>query len=298
MSRRRRRRGHAPPWVPEPPLELPVGRLIHVHGRGDVFVRDTGGEGPVLLLLHGWMASGSLNWIRQFAPLSDAGFRVLAVDHRGHGHGIRAQQPFRLVDCAADAAGLLRELGCAPVTAVGYSMGGPIAQLLARNHADVLEGIVCCATAATWSDPRMKATWRAMGFLRLGLGVFPNAAWRRGLRALGFPDSAETSWAAAELSRSNARDIAEAGRELGRYDGRPWLGALTVPSAVVRTTEDRDVPQHRQLELADCLGAPIFDAPGTHMAVAARADEFNAALLEAIASVRTRAAAPAHDAVA
>ena len=82
--------------------------------------------------------------------------------------------------------------------------------------------------------------------------------------------------------------MAEAGRELGRYDARPWLPSLTVPSAVVRTIEDADVPQHRQIELAQCLGAPTFDSPGTHMAVASRADEFNAALLAAIASVRER----------
>jgi len=297
-GRHRRRRRPAPPWAPVPPIELPRGCVVRVPDRGEVFVRDTGGDGPVLLLLHGWMASGALNWMRQFGPLSEAGYRVLAVDHRGHGHGIRSPQPFTLGDCAADAAGLVRELGCEPVTAVGYSMGGPVAQLLARDHADVLDGIVCCATAATWQDPRMKATWNAMGVLRFGLGVFPNASWRRGLRALGFPDSAETSWAASELSRGSAVDLAEAGRELGRYDGRAWLGSLSVPSAVVRTTEDRDVPQHRQIELANCLGAPIFDTPGTHLAVAARADEFNATLLEALASVRGRAAEPSRDAVA
>jgi pimeloyl-ACP methyl ester carboxylesterase len=298
VSRVRRRRP-APPSAPVAPIELPRGCAIHVPDRGEVFVRDTGGKGPALLLLHGWMASGSLNWMRQFGPLSAAGFRVLAVDHRGHGHGLRSPQPFRLADCAADAAGVVRTLGCGPVTAVGYSMGGPITQLLARDHHDVVDGIVCCATAATWQDPRMNRIWKAMAILRLILGLFPNAAWRRGLLALGFPDSAETSWAVAELSRSNARDVAEAGRELGRYDARGWLGSLGVPSAVVRTTEDRDVPQHRQFELAECLRAPIFDAPGTHMAVAVRADEFNAALLEAVASVRARAAAaPAHDAVA
>ena len=288
MSRFRRRRSPAPPGVPVALFELPRGCVISVHDRGEIFVRDTGGSGPVLLLLHGWMASGALNWARQFGPLADAGFRVLAVDHRGHGHGLRSPEPFRLADCAADAAGVVRTLGCGPVTAVGYSMGGPISQLMARDHADVVDGIVCCATAATWSDPRMKRIWRTMIVLRLILSVFPNASWRRGLRALGFPDSAETSWAASELSRSSARDMAEAGRELGRYDARPWLPSLAMPSAVVRTTEDADVPQNRQIELAQCLGAPMFDSPGTHMAVASRADEFNAALLAAIASVRER----------
>ena len=49
----------------------------------------------------------------------------MALDHRGHGRGIRSRRPFRLEDCADDAAALIDELGLGPVTAVGYSMGGP-----------------------------------------------------------------------------------------------------------------------------------------------------------------------------
>ena len=57
-------------------------------------------------------------------------FRVIAMDHRGHGRGIRTFAPFRLADCADDAAGLLSELGIKKVIPVGYSMGGPIALLM------------------------------------------------------------------------------------------------------------------------------------------------------------------------
>ena len=67
----------------------------------------------------------------------------------------------------------------------------------------------------------MKRFWRRMAALRLVLGVAPNASWRRGLRLVGFPDSPRTTWVAAELTRGSASDIAEAGRELGRYDGGP-----------------------------------------------------------------------------
>ena len=72
---------------------------------------------------------------------------MLAIDHRGHGRGLRSPAPFRLVDCADDAAALLRTLGAGPVIAVGYSMGGPIASLLARSHPDRSSGLVLCATA-------------------------------------------------------------------------------------------------------------------------------------------------------
>lgn len=259
---------------------------MHVPGRGELFVRDSGGSGPPVLLLHGWMFPSDLNWFTVYGPLQLAGFRVLALDHRGHGRGLRADAPFRLVDCAGDAAALLAQLGCGPAIAVGYSMGGPIAQLLARDHPERLSGIVLCATAREWRDVRLRALWNAMAVLRLGLNVFPYAAWRGLLQLAGFPRDRTTSWVAAELSRGSGRDIAEAGRELGRYDSRPWIGSLTVPAAVVLTTQDTAVPPARQRALAASLHAPVFEVAGDHMAVTVKADEFLAALLPAIAAVR------------
>ena len=57
------RRRRAPRLVPEPPIEPLPGRIVHVPGRGEFFLRDSGGDGPALLLLHGWMVSADLNWI-------------------------------------------------------------------------------------------------------------------------------------------------------------------------------------------------------------------------------------------
>ena len=52
----------------------------------------------------------------------------------------------RLADCADDMAALIDELGTGPVIAVGYSMGGPIAQLLWKRHPEKVAGLVLCAT--------------------------------------------------------------------------------------------------------------------------------------------------------
>jgi 3-oxoadipate enol-lactonase len=272
-------------WAPEPPVELLRGCLVRVHGVGELFVRDSGGDGPPVLLLHGWMFSADLNWYRAYGPLADAGYRVLALDHRGHGRGLRTDEPFSLAACASDAAAVVRELGLGPVTVVGYSMGGPIASLMTRDHPDMVSGLVLGATAAEWTEPRMKWLWRSMGLLRLFLNLFPLESWRWGLRRAGFPNSPITSWVASELSRGSGRDLAEAGRELGRFNSRPWIGRLHVPTAMIVTTSDTAVPPSKQYELADLLSAPVFEIDCDHSGVTVKGAEFARVLLKAIEAV-------------
>ncbi|MEO8689929.1 MAG: alpha/beta hydrolase [Solirubrobacteraceae bacterium] len=282
-----------PRWAPEPPIPLPPGCIVHVPGRGEMFLRDSGGDGPPLLLLHGWMFSADLNWYRNYGALAEAGYRVLAVDHRGHGRGIRSPEPFSLKDCADDVAALVAHLQIPPVLAVGYSMGGPIAALLARDHPEWVSGVVLGATAMDWSGRRMRTFWRTMAALRLAMGLAPESFWQRGLKAGGFPASPITTWTAAELSRGNSVDIAEAGRELGRFNSRSWIAGLDAPGAVIVTTQDTAVPPSKQRALAAAMSAPAFEVRGDHSSVITGADEFNAVLLQALDAVRDPRAAAA-----
>lgn len=258
-------------------------------GRGEFFIRDSGGDGPPVLLLHGWMFNADLNWGLAYEPLVAAGYRVLSMDHRGHGRGLRSRKPFRLADCAADCAAVLRETGATNAVAVGYSMGGAITQLLALEHRDSVAGIVMCATSANWNSKSMQRAWRAMPALRLALGVGGVAAFERTISQMGFPKNPRSEWVAAELSRGSSRDIAEAGKELGRHDTRDALRSIRMPAASIITTEDRSVPPAFQRELARGLGAREFEVRADHLASASHVHEFNTALLEAIAFVREEA---------
>lgn len=273
---------------PVPPFEVPPSRTVVVPDRGEFFLRDTGGTGLPVMLLHGWLASADLNWSGAYSALSGAGYRVLAIDHRGHGRGLRPLDPFRLADCAADAAAVLRELGTGPAIAVGYSMGGAIAQLMAHDHPDVVRGLVLSATKREFQHPGEKRAWRVMGLFRLWLAIAPYRGWKVGLRYAGLEESQATSWLISELLRTSPRDAAEAGREMGRFDSRPWVGSIRIPSAVVVTTKDRTVTPRRQLELAEALRAQVFEAPIDHVNVVGGRRLFNPALLEAIAAVSGR----------
>ena len=265
---------------------MPPARTVLVPGRGEFFIRDTGGEGPVVMLLHGWMASGDLNWCGAYGALIDAGYRVLAIDHRGHGRGLRPLTHFRLADCAADAAAVLRQLEVAPALVAGYSMGGAIAQLLARDHPDVASGVVLSGTAQHWQDARTRRIWRAMGVMGLTLSVAPRATWRWGLRRVGLPENEHTAWAQSELMRHSAVDLAEAGRELGRFDSRPWLGSIDLPFAMVLTSRDDAVSPRKQRALAEACRAEVFEVPIRHMDIVGRADLYNPALVQALQSLR------------
>ena len=238
-----------------------------------------------MLLLHGWLVSADLNWHAAYGPLREAGHRVLALDHRGHGRGLRPLVPFRLADCAADAAAIVRTLGLGRVIAVGYSMGGTIAQLLARDHRDVVAGLVLSGTCQHFQDPDTQRVWKWMGAAGVAMGLAPQRFFANGLRRQGIPDSEPAAWLLSELKRHNPKDTAEAGRELGRFDSRPWLRSIDVPAAMVLTARDRAVSPAKQRELADAVGATVFEVPLDHLQLTSRPDEYNPALLAAVAKV-------------
>jgi hypothetical protein len=93
--------------------------------------------------------------------------------------------------------------------------------------------------------------------------------------------------------RHSARDIAEAGRELARFDSRPWIGSVAVPVAVVVTTEDELVPVGNQRALAEASRARVFEAPVTHLEMGVSSDRYSPPLLRAIDAVSRRRAMPA-----
>src|SRR5690606_1554468 len=105
------------------PPDPPIDRTLDLPGHGRIHVRDLPGPpgAPAVLLLHGLGATARLNWGPSFRPLSQH-FRVLSLDHRGHGRGLRTTR-FRLEECADDAIAVVEALGVDRVVAIGYSMG-------------------------------------------------------------------------------------------------------------------------------------------------------------------------------
>jgi 3-oxoadipate enol-lactonase len=277
------------PWMPE-------GRFVRVEGRGELFTRIShhrDPDAPVVLLLHGWTASSDLQFVTAYAALSRH-YTFVGIDHRGHGRGLRTPEPFTLEDAADDAAALTTALGFGPVIAVGYSMGGPIAMLLAHRHPQLVSGVVVQATAMNWINTwKDRLLWRV---LPIAGSWLRSKGYRRYLnravpRIIGEDDSvrAYIPWLVSEMSRNDPFVMVDAGRALARYDARPWASNIGVPAASLITTADHLVPPRQQWALAAALGAETRQLDADHFAPLSNPREFADLTVELIDVVRQRA---------
>ena len=245
---------------------------MELPGRGTTFVREIAGPpgAPTVVLLHGLIASGGLNWFQAFEPLSKH-FRVVAPDLRGHGRGLRTWRRFRLADCADDVAELMSVLDIDRAIAVGYSMGGPVAQLLWHRHPARVSGLVMCATSNRFVPgvrTRMgmvTAVTAIAGSTRIGqlaTRIPVSAIQRQVPTAVRSRPDSFAQWAAAEMRRHDPRVLAEALAAVSNFNSTDWLHQVDVPTALMITKRDKAIPAPEQLRLL--LSAPsasthIFD---------------------------------------
>lgn len=275
---------------------LPPGAALELPGRGTTFVRQLPGPAgaPTLVLLHGWTATADLNWFTAYEALGRR-YRVVAVDHRGHGRGIRSKKLFRLEDCADDAMAVCDVLGIDRVIPVGYSMGGPVAQLMWKRHPDRVSGLVLCATSGYFVTSREeRLSFLGLSGLAAVARLTPLQARRWLTAQLYLQRKTEQwePWAIDEASMHDWRAVLEAGRAIGSFSSRSWIGEVDVPTSVVITMRDRVVPVRRQVRLFESIkGAEAFRVDGDHDAVVANADRFVPTLLRAAHSVVERVCA-------
>ncbi len=96
------------------------------------------GSGQPILLIHGFASSLRVNWVDTgwVRHLAREGYRVIALDNRGHGASQKLYSPddYRSTIMAEDARALLDHLSIARAHVMGYSMGAKITALLALGH--------------------------------------------------------------------------------------------------------------------------------------------------------------------
>ena len=258
------------------PVEVPPGRFVELPGRGTTFVRELSGPpgAPTVILLHGILGTGGTNWLTTMERLGRQ-FRVLALDLRGHGRGVRPPKRFRLADNADDVAATASALGISSAIVGGYSMGGPIAQLVWQRHRDLVGGLVLAATSYQFIHGAQArvflSAWASWGAQTTRIAeIAGRVPWRvaRGFVPTLVPTSGSLgAWGADEMRRHHPRSVIEASRELSVYDAGSWIGDIDVPTAVVLTTRDNALDPLWQLRLARSIrGAGVHPIADGHVA--------------------------------
>ncbi len=253
--------------------DLPVS---HFQGSdGTELVYREVGEGRPVVLFHGYLTNGPLNWVRfgHAARLAELGYRVVLPDLRGHGdsakpHDAAAYRPDGLVD---DGFALLAHLGLHGAKATGeggydlggYSMGGrTVARMLvrgARPGRAVVAGVGLEGLLDT--DYRRD---RFRHFLT-HLGTFP----------VGTP-----GWEAEAFLRWTGGDPAALLHVLGTSvdTSKEELARVAVPTLLLMGAHDHDHGSAEDLAALLPKGRCV-NVPGTHMSVVPK-PEFGAAIAE------------------
>jgi pimeloyl-ACP methyl ester carboxylesterase len=214
---------------------------------------DTGaaGRGDPVLLIHGFASSVRDNWQDPgwVDFLAREGFRVVALDCRGHGESEKLYDPAaygaRLM--AEDARRLLDHLGIQRADVMGYSMGARITAFLALAHPDRVRSAVFAGLGGNMVRPMAGTGPIAHALEAASIDEVTNA-------------TARTFRAFAEKTGSDLKALAACIRGAREPLGRETVATLRCPVLVV--TGGKDVIGGRAEELAALIpGAEALTVP-------------------------------------
>jgi len=235
---------------------------------------DPAGE-PVLLI-HGFASSASVNWVYPgwLKTLGEAGYRVIAIDNRGHGQSDKPHDPEKYYTAlmAGDAAALLTHLGIAEAHVMGYSMGARISAFMALAHPDRVRslvfgglGIGMCDGVGDW-DP-IAAALRAPSL--------DEVTHERGRMFRMFADQTKSDRFALAYCIQATRELI----------GRENIGRIEAPCLVAVGTKD-DIAGSPQELAAIMQDARALDIPNRDHMLAVGDRVFKAAVLDFYREIR------------
>jgi len=127
---------------------MDAAHVLDTEVRGHSIAYRMQGEGPPLVLLHGFLCD-SRCWRTQLDGLSDR-FKVIAWDAPGAGASSDPPETFTITDWASVLVSFLDALEIGPATVLGLSWGGMLAQEVYRLYPDRVERLVLADTYAGW----------------------------------------------------------------------------------------------------------------------------------------------------
>lgn len=234
------------------------------------------GDGPPVMLLHGFASNALVNWVRPgiVEALDTAGHTVVVYDARGHGHSDKPHDPAAYANDAmvGDAMGLIDHLGLGELSVVGYSMGAQVTAALIpeerRVRSAVLGGIGSRLLAPRPGERRYPAVAIAEG-LEAEDPATVTEPTPRSFRAFAEATGADRI-ALAAIQRSRL------------VSGHRDLASLDLPVLVV--VGERDTLVGDPEALVDALPrARLVRVPGDHLS-AVTSPDFVAAVIDFLAA--------------
>lgn len=240
---------------------------------GVAIAYETAGEGPPILLVHGFASTGRVNWwdTGWVKTLTEHGRMVITFDHRGHGASEKLYDPERYsaAEMAQDAHRLLGHLGIAEADVMGYSMGARVTAFLAISHPERVRRAVFAGLAS-----------------RMITGVGGSEAIARALEAPGREDVADPGARSfrvfAEQTKSDLRALAACIRSSRQKITAEELGTIRAPVLVVAGEKD-DVAGDVATLVRAIPGAKGVTLPGRNHMNAVGDRGYKAAVLEFLA---------------
>jgi 3-oxoadipate enol-lactonase len=247
---------------------------------------DSGGDGPVVVLSHGYLMDSSM-----FDPQIEAlapEYRVIAWDARGFG-GTRATGPFSYWDSAADVIGLLDHLGIDQAVLGGMSQGGFASLRAALLAPQRVRALILIDSQAGQEDPAAAPAYEQMEQIWMEQGPEPvrDVVAALILGPAGGPVDYAPWFAKWDLwDRAGLRLAFRCLMERDDITGR--LGEICCPALILHGTADAAIAMERAEAVQAGLGGPatlVQVEGGTHAANLSNPDQVNVAMLEFLRSL-------------
>jgi pimeloyl-ACP methyl ester carboxylesterase len=262
----------------------PVTSTLRPAGGVDLPVLEAGEGGRPLLLAHGFTGAG-LDFADHLDALAADGWHVVAPTHRGHLDSVHPpdEVDYSLAIIADDLLALADGLGWQRFTLLGHSMGGMVAQVVALEAPERLDGLILMDTCHGPIPIDAEMAGHAVQLAReAGMQVLADALIARsGEGPLETPAAARLRRERPELEEVNQRKLrgcaapmyaAMVGEMLGQEDRLDALRGLSVPTLVLVGEQDRPLvgPSRRMAEaipgarlevIADAGHSPQVETP-------------------------------------
>ncbi|MGD0883101.1 MAG: alpha/beta hydrolase [Acidimicrobiales bacterium] len=246
---------------------------------------DTGGDGPVVVLAHGFLMDRTM-FGPQVAALRDD-YRVITWDERGFGETVYDGEPFTYWDSAADCLGLMDHLGIDRAVVGGMSQGGFISLRVALLAPERVRGLVLLDTQAGTEDAEVIPLYQGMIDDWVANGPSDELAATTASIIIGEPELSD-AWAAIWKARP-PEELRNPGNALiERESIADRLGEITAPALVVHGTSDVAITMDKAEALAaalpGCAGVVTVEG-GSHSANLTHPGPVNDAILAFLAGL-------------